>query len=637
MYYNYSDLNYINQELAVVWPGWTAVKLLGKGSFGAVYEIHRTVRGNLEKAAMKVLRVPDSDTEVARLRFQGMNNQSTEAYYENLVDGIYNEIRIMQSFIGYSHIVSYEDYAIRKRNNEIGWDIYIRMELLTGLPDYMSRHPMNDQMVFKLGMDIAQGLSDCHNKGVIHRDVKPENIFVNESGNFKLGDFGVSRNAPGSQDVLSFKGTLAYMAPEVYKMQWTDARSDIYSLGVVLYQCLNDNRLPFVPEDFTPYDIETARQRRLAGESIPAPPHGSRRLKDLVSKAMADRPEDRFQTAEEMYRTLRKAYEDDYNESVTLYQNTAPQPAKQTTAVPNYNRGNAERNNSFAAPQERYYPSQNIQYQNTQYQQPEKKPFPLIPVVAAVAVVLIVIAGAGIFSLFIRKGDNSGTGPAAQSVETVQTEQINQSKDEKPAEEEFTDYAIDWKDDVLEAKMREITGISSGDIMYSDVKDITTLLLSNPYNSSNSDKIKNISALSNLTNLRVLSLKSNEITDISALRGLTNLTELYLDSNQINDISALGELTNLTRLELALNQISNISEIKDLTNLTHLNLSSNQISNISALSNLTSLTDLNLSYNQISDISALSGLKNITKLYIYNNPIRDYSPVKDLNLTTEWH
>ena len=161
MYYNYSDLNYINQELAVVWPGWTAMKLLGKGSFGAVYEIHRTVRGNLEKAAMKVLRVPDSDAEVARLRFQGMNNQSTEAYYENLVDGIYNEIRIMQSFIGYSHIVSYEDYAIRKRSSEIGWDIYIRMELLTGLPDYMSRHPMNDQMVFKLGMDIAQGLRDC--------------------------------------------------------------------------------------------------------------------------------------------------------------------------------------------------------------------------------------------------------------------------------------------------------------------------------------------------------------------------------------------------------------------------------------------------------------------------------------------
>ena len=161
MNYNYSDLNFINRELAVVWPGWSAVKLLGRGGFGAVYEIHRNIRGNLEKAAMKVLRVPENDADVARLRSQGMSQQSTETYYENLVDGIYNEIRIMQQFVGNSHIVSYEDYAIRKRDSEIGWDIYIRMELLTGLPYYMTRYPMNDQMVIKLGMDISQGLNDC--------------------------------------------------------------------------------------------------------------------------------------------------------------------------------------------------------------------------------------------------------------------------------------------------------------------------------------------------------------------------------------------------------------------------------------------------------------------------------------------
>ena len=673
MYYNYSDLNYLNQELAIVWPGWTAVKLLGKGSFGAVYEIHRTVRGNLEKAAMKVLRVPDSDAEVARLRFQGMNHQSTEAYYENQVDGIYNEIRIMQSFIGNSHIVSYEDYAIRKRSSEIGWDIYIRMELLTGLPDYMSRHPMNDQMVFKLGMDIAQGLRDCHNAGIIHRDIKPENIFVNKTGSFKLGDFGVSRNSPGSQDVLSFKGTLGYMAPEVYKMQSTDARSDIYSLGVVLYQCLNDNRLPFVPEDFTPYDIETARQRRLAGEPISAPAHGSRRLTNLVLKAIADRPEDRFQTAEEMYRALRKAYEADYNESVTLYQNTAPQPVKQTTAAPNHYDGNTVRNNTIAEQQGQNYPDPNIQYQNTQYQQPEKKPFPLIHVVVAVAVVLAVIAGAGIFSLFIKIADNSGSGQAAQIAETVQTDQMSQSSDEQPveenqadntevvdehndelAEEEFTDYAIDWKDAALEAKMHEITGISSGNIMYSDVKDITELDLSNPDDAADDVKIKDISALSNLKKLTYLNLYNNLISDISVLGGLKNLTVLYLDENQVSDISAIGDLKNLTALFLYSNQISDISTLGGLTNLTRLFLGGNQISDISAIGGLTNLTKLGLSANQISDISAIGGLTNLTKLFlnenqisdisplsnltnltllnIMNNPIDDYSPIEDLNI-----
>ena len=312
MYYNYSDLNYINQELNGVWPGWFAVRLLGRGAFGAVYEIQRNVRGNLEKAAMKVLRVPDSDAEVARIQFQGMTRQNTEEYYEQYVDSIHNEIRIMQSFVGNSHIVSYEDYSIRKRYNQIGWDLYIRMELLAGLPDYMKTHSFDEKMTVRLGMDIAQGLRDCHNAGIIHRDVKPENIFVNKVGNFKLGDFGISRNAPGSHDVLSFKGTLAYMAPEVYRMLSTDARSDIYSLGMVLYQCLNDNRLPFVPSKFSPFDIETARQRRFAGEPIPAPAHGSRALKNIVLRALEERPEDRFQTAEELYFELMEVYRTDY-------------------------------------------------------------------------------------------------------------------------------------------------------------------------------------------------------------------------------------------------------------------------------------------------------------------------------------
>ena len=313
MYYNYFDLNYINQELVGVWPGWTAIRLLGRGAFGAVYEINRNIRRNLEKAAMKVLRVPENDAEVARLQFQGMDHRMMEAYYENMVDEIQNEIKIMQRFVGNSHIVSYEDYSIRKRPDQIGWDLYIRMELLTGLPEYMKSQHFDEEKTVKLGMDIIQGLRDCHTAGIIHRDVKPENFFVNKVGNFKLGDFGVSRDAPGSHDVLSFKGTLSYMAPEVYRMLSTDERSDIYSLGMVLYECLNDNRLPFVPKNFTPYDIEAARQKRFAGEPIPAPAHGSERLKNIVLKALAEKPEDRIQSAEEMYFELSEAYIMDYS------------------------------------------------------------------------------------------------------------------------------------------------------------------------------------------------------------------------------------------------------------------------------------------------------------------------------------
>ena len=351
MHYNYSDLDFLNNELAGIWPGWYAVKLLGRGSFGAVYEIHRNVRGTLEKSAMKVLRVPENDAEVASIQAQGVSWRNTEQYYESYVDGIQNEIRIMQQFIGNSHIVSYEDYAIRKRNNQIGWDLYIRMELLTGLPDYLKAHPYDEKLIVKMGMDIAQGLRDCHNKGIIHRDVKPDNIFVNERENFKLGDFGISRSAPGSQDLLSFKGTPGYMAPEVFRMWSTDERSDIYSLGMVLYQYLNDNRMPFVPERVTPNVIETARQRRFAGEPIPAPAHGSQRLKSIVLRALEARPENRFQTAEEMYFALMEVYKTDYNTESRAVGNETGQ-----NTIPSSDRGTAYTNPETVVMDE-YYPA----------------------------------------------------------------------------------------------------------------------------------------------------------------------------------------------------------------------------------------------------------------------------------------
>ena len=626
MNYNYCDLNFINRELAAVWPGWSAVRLLGKGGFGAVYEIHRNIRGILEKAAMKVLRVPDSDTEIARIQFQGMSHQSTEDYYENLVDGIYNEIRIMQQFVGNSHIVSYEDYAIRKRDSEIGWDIYIRMELLTGLTYYMTKYPMNDQMVIKLGMDISQGLNDCHSSGIIHRDIKPENIFVNERGNFKLGDFGVSRNTPGSQDVLSFKGTLGYMAPEVYRMISTDARSDIYSLGMVLYQCLNDYRLPFMPENFTPYDIETARQRRFSGEPIPAPTHGSKRLKDLVLKAVAYRPEDRFQTAEEMYRALQSVNGTDHAGSGANYQKPDNRAVRQKSSAVNHNDVSTEAIKTNNALQEQSFPKrytlgESYPKQNTQHQPDVKKSIPKksIPKTSAkvpTGLVAIVVAAAVIVILLVKSADIFGTGHAVQNGVT--------------AEQGNTDYAIDWKDAALEDKMRKITGIASGDIMYSDVKDLTVLKLSNGYDADDNVKIKDISALSNLTNLTSLYLDSNQISDISPLSEMNSLNYLDLCQNQISDISPLSGLTKLRLLHLDSNQISDISPLSSLINLDHLYLQNNQISDISSLSEMNSLNDLDLDHNQISDISPLSSLTKLINLYLDSNQISDISPLSSL-------
>lgn len=99
----------------------------------------------------------------------------------------------MDEIKGFTNIVSYEDHMVIEHPDEIAWDILIRMELLTSLPDYCTTHTMSEKQVIQLGMDICNALEICEEKKIIHRDIKPDNIFVNDRGDFKLGDFGIAR------------------------------------------------------------------------------------------------------------------------------------------------------------------------------------------------------------------------------------------------------------------------------------------------------------------------------------------------------------------------------------------------------------------------------------------------------------
>ena len=121
------------------------------------------------------------------------------------------------------------------------------MELLTSLLDYSEEHEITEQTVIKLGTDILTALEVCQKYHVVHRDIKPENIFVSATGDFKLGDFGIARTIEKTTFGMSKKGTYPYMAPEIYQGKESDILVDMYSLGLVMYRMLNDNRLPFFP------------------------------------------------------------------------------------------------------------------------------------------------------------------------------------------------------------------------------------------------------------------------------------------------------------------------------------------------------------------------------------------------------
>lgn len=229
-----------------VWPEWKIIEKIGEGSFGKVYKAQRIVQGKTFYSAIKVITIPSSQGELSSVRSENPDEQSVKEYFHSLVEDCIQEVSTMEYFRGNSHVVSVEDYKVVEYLDDIGWDIYIRMEYLTGFLDYCTGKELTEKEVLQLGIDLCKALEYCQKQNIIHRDIKPENIFVSRFGEFKLGDFGIARELDRNVNGLSKKGTFSYMAPEMYRGEEYDHRVDIYSLGIVLYRLRNHNRLPFI-------------------------------------------------------------------------------------------------------------------------------------------------------------------------------------------------------------------------------------------------------------------------------------------------------------------------------------------------------------------------------------------------------
>ena len=222
-----------------IFGSWKLERLIGKGSFGKVFEISREEYGTTYRAALKIISVPQDDDDVKSRMAGGTDIENISEYYESILKEIVNENEIMSKLKGNSNIVSYEDHQIIPHEDGIGYDVLIRMELLTPLLDRMMQSRLDEKEVVKLGIDICKALELCHKKNIIHRDIKPQNIFVSENGDFKLGDFGIARTMEKTTGGMSKKGTYKYMAPEVFRGENYDSTVDIYSLGIFIYSLLN--------------------------------------------------------------------------------------------------------------------------------------------------------------------------------------------------------------------------------------------------------------------------------------------------------------------------------------------------------------------------------------------------------------
>ncbi|MCQ2493779.1 MAG: protein kinase [Lachnospiraceae bacterium] len=293
-----------------VLDNWKIVRVLGEGSFGKVFEIVKESGPVSVTSALKVITIPKSDSEVIAIRNEGLDEVATRKYFKSMVDEVSNEIVMMASVKNHPNVVRYEDHEIIEHTESLGWDVLTRMEMLTPMDNYVNAHSMSEDDILAMGEQICSALEYCHKKGMIHRDIKPANLFVNEIGYFKLGDFGIARTVEKTTGEMSQKGTLNYMAPEIYMNKPYGASVDIYSLGMVMYRMLNMGRAPFMPLPPavpTREDRDNAMVRRMGGEVLPAPANASPIVADVLLKACSADVNYRYKSAAEFKKAIARA------------------------------------------------------------------------------------------------------------------------------------------------------------------------------------------------------------------------------------------------------------------------------------------------------------------------------------------
>jgi serine/threonine-protein kinase len=259
------------------------VKEVGRGSMGVVYEAQDPTIGRI--VAVKVLRQDRITTETFVKRFL-------------------KEAKVIGR-LSHPNIVTIHDVG------EDHGTVYIAMEYLEGTPlfDIIKDKHLETRELVDIGIQIAETLEYAHQKGVIHRDIKPSNIIVLPDNRIKITDFGIAHiDDPSSTiqtQVGEVMGTPAYMSPEQVQGQPIDGRSDIFSLGVILYEMSTGQR-PFgkgksLATIFNEIMLHTPEEPFRASPLIP------HKLSDIIMKALSKDPDARFQSGREMADALHKS------------------------------------------------------------------------------------------------------------------------------------------------------------------------------------------------------------------------------------------------------------------------------------------------------------------------------------------
>ncbi len=292
---------------------------------------------------------------------------------------------------------------------------YIVMEYIDGitLKEYIERKqsvPWKDALYFTV--QILRALQHAHDKGIVHRDVKPQNIMLLRDGTIKVTDFGIARFSRSEERTITDKaiGSVHYISPEQAKGEPTDEKADLYSVGVLMYEMLT-GCLPFDGDNAVSVAImqlqDEPRHPRDIDSSIPLG------LEQITMRAMRKNPEHRYRSDAEMLRDLEEfkrnpvidfGYEEtcvDANDSTNLFSGSA------------YTEEQYYDNEPETTASEQSYYEQNQYYEDDNYydnadipQEKEVRRTPVIPILAGIAAAVIIVFA--IIAIWFVKNENDG-------------------------------------------------------------------------------------------------------------------------------------------------------------------------------------------------------------------------------------
>lgn len=252
---------------------------------------------------VKRISLPASQVQVEALLLTGVYKDADAvcAYYEELAQGIAREVQTLDTLAGQRGFVPYKDHQIVPMEAGVGYEVHLISRYRMTLERYLRRNRMTHLSAVNLGIDMCAALAVCREAGWLYVDLKPENIYLFNDQEYRIGDLGFQ-----SMDMLAYSSLpercrSIYTAPEVPDAYSSlNATMDTYALGLILYQVYNDGKLPYTNAEEQAAWLEQLR----SGESMPAPVCADADMTAIIAKAIAADPADRWQTPAEMGHAL---------------------------------------------------------------------------------------------------------------------------------------------------------------------------------------------------------------------------------------------------------------------------------------------------------------------------------------------